>query len=601
MLRFNPSSRVTRNGRATRGPAGVLWCVLACLVPADAANAQWWGFDWGERKKLVFRNSDQSENLDDFPVLVVLKGSRIDYTKTLNGGEDLRFIDSDDSTVLAHEIEQWDESGTSYVWVKVPRVDGSSDTDFIYMYYDNFTAPDAQDITGVWSNGYAAVWHLNESPANGVAGHIDSAIEGGGLVIDCAAKLIDNNPTAGADQFKRFDESVQGGFRAFGSTQSTDDGTDMSWTISGGSKENAHVGFIAQSTATVSVVDANSTNADSNTIDITSHDVSGSNKVIIVCVVLETTASDKEVQSVTWDQGGSNEALTLFNAFNPGHGKLRIEVWSLANPTSATGKTVRVTIEGGNSQKTGEAAISLSGVTGSLGTWTTNSGIDSEPGPITVGGYDATPENFAGFPGSTTDATGKIGGADEFDGFNDYVKRTVADFLSSDTQGTVTAWSKGGGTVFSSTDESAVTRYLILGVNPARGIEINKSKTPGGLWHLTHTTTWRPSVTAWDYIAWQSDGSSWSLFANGVSQALTVAAQDNDGDWFGDISNRTSFFIGAYEKSDTQVYHNGPLDEVRVSSVARSADWLAAQYKSQSDTFIKWKLRLISWNEIEPN
>ncbi len=152
-----------------RGPARVLSCVLACLVLPDTANAQaWWDANWNEREKLPFENADQTENLVDFPVLVVINSDRIDYTKTLNAGEDLRFIDADGSTVLNHEIEQWNESGTSYVWVKVPQVDGSSTSDHVWMYYDNTSAADAQDPAGVWTNGYVGVWHLNEDPSGGV-------------------------------------------------------------------------------------------------------------------------------------------------------------------------------------------------------------------------------------------------------------------------------------------------------------------------------------------------------------------------------------------------------------------------------------------------
>jgi hypothetical protein len=33
-------------------------------------------------------------------------------------------------------------------------------------------------------------------------------------------------------------------------------------------------------------------------------------------------------------------------------------------------------------------------------------------------------------------------------------------------------------------------------------------------------------------------------------------------------------------------YFNGTIDEVRISSVARSAAWMAAQYQSQTDTFL---------------
>ena len=156
-----------------RGPARVLSCALACLVLAGTANAQaWWDANWNERKKLDFKNGAQTESLTKFPVLVVLKGNRIDYTKTLNAGEDLRFIDADGTAVLSHEIEEWNESGTSYVWVKVPQVDGSSSSDHVWMYYDNTSAPDAQDAANLWTNDYKGVWHMNDDPSGGTVAQI---------------------------------------------------------------------------------------------------------------------------------------------------------------------------------------------------------------------------------------------------------------------------------------------------------------------------------------------------------------------------------------------------------------------------------------------
>ena len=75
---------------------------------------------WQFRRELTFDNSSRAEHLIDFPVLVKLDATRIDYGQTQDNGEDLRFFDGTGTRPLAHEIELWDESGTSYVWVKVP-------------------------------------------------------------------------------------------------------------------------------------------------------------------------------------------------------------------------------------------------------------------------------------------------------------------------------------------------------------------------------------------------------------------------------------------------------------------------------------------------
>ena len=132
---------------------------LLAFCAADAAA--WWNKSWSHRRKLTFDNSIQPENLTGFQVLVVLNSTRIDYAKTRSDGYDLRFVDSNDSTLLDYEIEKWDELGTSYVWVRIPQVDASSSTDFIWMYYGNPSAPNVQSAAAVWA-GYSMVQHLEE-------------------------------------------------------------------------------------------------------------------------------------------------------------------------------------------------------------------------------------------------------------------------------------------------------------------------------------------------------------------------------------------------------------------------------------------------------
>jgi uncharacterized repeat protein (TIGR01451 family) len=130
--------------------------------------------NWEKRLKLTFNNSAQSENLLNFPVLVVLNSSRINYADTQNQGQDIRFVDAD-GTPLAYEIEEWDEGGDSYVWVKVPRIDGDSNTDYIWLYYDNPLTPDGQRPDEVWQANYVGVWHLSQDPGGSAPQILDSS------------------------------------------------------------------------------------------------------------------------------------------------------------------------------------------------------------------------------------------------------------------------------------------------------------------------------------------------------------------------------------------------------------------------------------------
>ena len=157
------SSAVTNvSGQATLGP-----------------KSGWMDSDWNYRKKITFDNTNTNlgvtaEALANFQVLVKLdSGSDIDYSKTQDSGQDLRFTDSNGTTELAYEIEEWNESGTSYVWVRVPQIDQNSDTDYIYMYYGNNSAEDNQDAEGVWNeDDYSFVYHFNEEDGTTGAGSV---------------------------------------------------------------------------------------------------------------------------------------------------------------------------------------------------------------------------------------------------------------------------------------------------------------------------------------------------------------------------------------------------------------------------------------------
>lgn len=123
----------------------------------------WWNDNWSYRKKLLFDNSGQSEALIDFPVLIVLSSSNFDYSKAKSDGKDLRFIEADGNTELKYHIEDWDPSGHSFIWVNVPKIDASSSTDYIWMYYGNSDAADVQDEPSSYDANYVMVQHLQET------------------------------------------------------------------------------------------------------------------------------------------------------------------------------------------------------------------------------------------------------------------------------------------------------------------------------------------------------------------------------------------------------------------------------------------------------
>ena len=99
-----------------------------------------------------------TETLTDFPALVKISEATVPgfkYSYCASGGADLRFTDAE-GNLLSSEVDTWDETGVSYVWVKIPSFDA---TTRITAHYGN-ASPEAVDPKDVWSNGYVGVWHL---------------------------------------------------------------------------------------------------------------------------------------------------------------------------------------------------------------------------------------------------------------------------------------------------------------------------------------------------------------------------------------------------------------------------------------------------------
>ena len=142
---------------------------------------------FGFRKPITIDRSKLSDpscaaTLTNFPILY--KVIDLDLRSTANGGNvtdsagtDIIFRASDLSG-LDHEIEKYDPTtGELIAWVRIPSLNtnaAASDT-VIYIYYGNSdVATSTENVSAVWDVNYTGVWHLDESPANGVAGHDDS-------------------------------------------------------------------------------------------------------------------------------------------------------------------------------------------------------------------------------------------------------------------------------------------------------------------------------------------------------------------------------------------------------------------------------------------
>jgi hypothetical protein len=126
----------------------------------------WWDVRWEYRMRLWINNTWLGEDLVDFPVLVSLSGDCFNFSKAKSNGDDIRFTDSDGITLLNYETETWNStSRRADLWVSIPLIRRTGTTEYIYMYYGNAEARDAQNAEKVWGNNYIMVNHFggNES------------------------------------------------------------------------------------------------------------------------------------------------------------------------------------------------------------------------------------------------------------------------------------------------------------------------------------------------------------------------------------------------------------------------------------------------------
>ena len=138
--------------------------------------------EWKYSRKLWLNTTpsgaDVAQDVHDFPLLVRLDATMIDFSQAQPSGADLRFTKGDGRKPLAYEIERWDAAAKlAEIWVRVDTVRGNSAEKFIHMHWGNPAAKDSSDGAAVFdtSLGYAGVWHLKEgSNFAGFKGYVDA-------------------------------------------------------------------------------------------------------------------------------------------------------------------------------------------------------------------------------------------------------------------------------------------------------------------------------------------------------------------------------------------------------------------------------------------
>jgi hypothetical protein len=113
---------------------------------------------FSHRVRLTADGRTYDDALEGFPVLVSLPPGALGTDIARDDGADLRFV-LEDCTPLPHEIDTWDPSATSHVWVRVPRAGARERHDF-FLYFGSPAASDGSSPNDVFTAGYVGVYHL---------------------------------------------------------------------------------------------------------------------------------------------------------------------------------------------------------------------------------------------------------------------------------------------------------------------------------------------------------------------------------------------------------------------------------------------------------
>jgi len=189
--------------------------------------------------------------------------------------------------------------------------------------------------------------------------------------------------------------------------------------------------------------------------------------------------------------------------------------------------------------------------------------------------YDSTlfGNNGTGYGSLNQDVSGKIAGADSFDGVNDYIDCGHSSSLDITGELTAEVW-------LNFSDGSGMQRFLNKRSNDDGYLfQLYTSSYQGGikkdgLWEYAGISL-TPTVGQWYHMAYTFDGSDIRLYLDSVLVDTASPVNSEIG------STTNSLRLGSF--FDGSCWFNGMMDEARISDIARSSDWLETSYDNQND------------------
>ena len=571
--------------------------------------------DWQYKMRITFDGYTGSETLRDFPALVTFDNSiaQFDYSQFESPhGHDLRFADDNQVRMLSYEIEHWDTNGTSYVWVRVPELSGTDTAIWAYWGCTNdlqtvSAATDVPDCVlwlradaGVQTNGASVTGWLDQSgwgnnasqttnarqptlvqdvlngnPILRFDGSNDKLVVNDHSSLDNTAGLtifvvvtpsnLSNNPRATLS--KRVNSSTAQSYSQFfwGNT------VTLRTDIDTGNNRFASTTVFANGNTYITELVYDGTLASHQRAKL---GVDGSHEV----TAAETSASIPDYASPLVI-GALDDSYGTFL----GGDFAEIIIYRRAlttNETLSVGRYLEQKYALGSSYETDAPVFASDGSTWSAdygGVWHLREGGTGTRRDSTTNDNDSV-----ALGGDPQAAAGRIAGGNDFDGTGDLVRVADSASIGDETVDSmsVSVWLKPGVDIPVTGDnyralEKGNDYFLLQGNNGNLG--------SGGMNFFTKTPTSSGEVAEigvpltsgqWYHITGTFDGTDMRVYLDGVLEDTHYVGEnirdDNEPLWIGSDDSGKEFL--------------GVMDELRISQVARSADWVRAAYENMADT-----------------
>jgi RHS repeat-associated protein len=266
----------------------------------------------------------------------------------------------------------------------------------------------------------------------------------------------------------------------------------------------------------------------------------------------------------TSDPAGQNKLNFEQESYNPATGA--VNYW-VQIPTLSHSQDTVIYMFYGNSAVTTDQS-NKTGVWDSsyVGVWHLHNGT-------TLSGADSTSNgNTLTNNGSVAAAAGFIDGAASFNGASAYLSHANSGQFDSNT------WTWDGWIKPTWASGAPTANPCIFGLRDPGGTRMSLHLTSNysaiQSWNGSDVISWTPTIAQnnWYHAAFTYNNGALALYVNG---SLVSSQSQTQGSATG-----RQFDIG-YSTNSTE-YWAGLIDEARFSSTARSADWIAAEYKNQS-------------------